>query len=149
MRLPLVLLVGLSLSACAVRTAYKDNKAASNKLVEAQKTCWELPRERVFEGTKAAMDSYRIHKVLEADPVKGRIETHVNNEPVQPGMADRRHRIIAQLVTEGTCTKVVVTAPIEEYSKKNGWEFLDTNEQAEGILYDVTLKIHETLKAMK
>ena len=48
-----------------------------------------------------------------------------------------------------TCTKIAVTAPIEEYSKKNGWEFLDTNEQAEGILRDASLKIHEQLKTMK
>ena len=149
MRLLPALLLLPALSGCCVRTAYKDSNARDSKLTVAQKTCWEMPRDRVFEGAKRAMESYRVHKVNEADPVKGRIETHVNNEPAPVGFPERRHRIIVQLVTEGTCTKVAVTAPIEEYSKKDGWFFLDTNEQAEGILYDASLKIHEQLKTMK
>lgn len=145
----LVLLFLPLLSGCPVSTAYKDSRARDAKLTDAQKTCWDLPREKVFEGAKLAMESYRVHKVNIADATKGYIETHVNNEPAPVGFPDRRHRIIVQLVAEKTCTRIAVTAPIEEYSKKNGWEFLDTNEQAEGILRDASLKIHAQLKGMK
>ena len=149
MRLAPALLSLLLVSGCCVRTAYKDSKSRDAALENAQAACWDMPREKVFEGAKLAMESYRVHKVNIADAAKGYIETHVNNEPLPNGFAERRHRIIVRLVPQETCTKIAVTAPIEEYSKKKGWEFLDTNEQAEGILRDASLKIHEQLKAMK
>lgn len=150
MRIAAAFLLLLALPGCNfVHTAYRDAKARDAVLENAQATCWEMPREKVFEGAKIAMESYRIHKVNIADATKGYIETHVNNEPLPAGMPERRHRIIVKLVPQGTCTKIAVTAPIEEFSKETGWEFLDTDEQAEGILRDASLKIHEQLKSAK
>src|SRR5436190_336443 len=120
MRFAPALLALFLLSACV---AIKDSRARDAILTNAQSACWNLPRDQVFEGAKAALESYRVHKLNIADAAKGYLETHENNEPEIPGMADRRHRVIVRLVTDekAACTRVVVEAPIEEYSKKRGW----------------------------
>lgn len=118
-------------------------------MLEAQKTCWELPRERVFEAAKAIIASYRSYTTDVADLEKGRIETYPREENVPPGEPERRHRLVVDLVTEGTCTKVLVSAPIEVmYDEKDG-AFTEIEEQSYGIRYDASLEIDESLKALK
>lgn len=142
-----VLLLLSALSGCAVRTAIVDANARESKRIEARKTCWELPRERVFEVAKTAFGEFGKYKIETADLEKGRIESYPRNETTPSSDRDTRHQVIVQLATEGTCTRVTVTAPVEVYWNDDGWT--PTGEDSAGISYAVQLKIDEHLKAAK
>ena len=126
-----------------------DADSRHAKMLDAQKTCWELPRERVFEAAKEAIASYRSYQTEIADLEKGRIETYPRDEEVPAGELERRHRLVVQLLTEDACTKVLVTAPIEVMYDADSGAFTEIEEQSYGIRYDATLKIDGKLKAMK
>jgi hypothetical protein len=147
MRLLPALLLLPALSGCAVRTAIVDSNARESKRIEARKTCWELPRERVFETAKEALAYFGKYQIETADPDKGRIETYPRNEATPSSERNKRHQVVVQLATEGTCTRVNVTAPVQVYWKDDGWT--DTDEDSSGISYAVQLKIDEHLKALK
>ena len=147
MRLPALLLLLPALSGCFVRTAIVDANARESKRFEAKKTCWELPRERVFESAKETLDYFGKYRIETADLEKGRIETYPRNENTPSNDRDKRHQLIVQLTTEGSCTKVNVTAPVEVYWEDDGW--LPAGEDSAGISWAVQVKIDEDLKALK
>lgn len=147
MRLLPALLLLPALSGCFVRTAIVDANARESKRIDAKKTCWELPRERVFESAKASLGEFGKYKIETADLEKGRIDTYPRNESTPSNDRDKRHQVIVQLATNGTCTTVTVTAPVQVYWNDDGWT--DTGEDSAGISYAVQLKIDEHLKALK
>src|SRR5205085_11592669 len=127
-----------------------DANTRHAKMIEAQKVCWDLPREQIFEAVKAQILDYRNYHLADASLEKGRIEMFPREEEVPKGEPAKRHQLVVQLVPEAACTKVMVTALVEyEYSKKRGFEPPEHEEQAYGIRYDATLKIDETLRAIK
>ena len=133
------------LCGCFVTTAAKDSSARHRALTDAQKTCWELPRERVFETAKDVLATYRSYHVYQSDLAKGLLETYARKDPGQPGGPERSHRIVVKLVDEPSCTRVIVTAPVSLYTEKHG--HYELGENSEGILRDVQLKLHEALRA--
>jgi hypothetical protein len=147
MRLLTALVLLPVLSGCFVRTAVVDASARESRRVDAKKACWELPRDRVFETAKEALAYFGKYKIENADLAKGRIETYPRKEDNPSLHRDQRHQLIVQLTTEGTCTKVLVTAPVEVYWEKDGW--MATGEDSSGISYAAQVRIDEQLKAIK